>query len=326
MIKKVLAGIKVADFSWVGAGPCIARELAEHGATVVRVESHKRPDMLRVSPPFRDGISGIDRSGYWAQYNSNKYGMSLDLSQPKGREVAKRLVSWADVIGESMTPGSMAKLGLSYDDCRRIKPDIIYYSTTQMGQTGPYSNFGAYGNVGAAYCGYSEFTGWPDRPPALISNAYPNFVAPWYLCAVVVAALDYRHRTGKGIYLDQSQNEVGVAFWGPGFLDYTVNGRIATRLGNRDPFMSPHGAFPCQGEDQWIAIAVTCDAQWHALRTVMGDPEWARDSRFATLTIRKENEDELESHISAWTQGYIADQLMTELQACLLYTSDAADE
>ena len=197
--KAILEGIKVADFSWVGVGPQVGRELSEHGAAVVRVESHKRPDLVRVSTPYKDGIPGIDRSGLYTAYNTNKYGMSLDLSNPRGIEVARKLVAWADVFTEGMTPGSMAKLGLDYESCKKIKPDIIYFSTCQFGQKGPYSSLGGYGPMGAAYAGFSHLTGWPDHAPVVLPNAYPDYIAPWYLALTVVAALDYRRRTGKGL-------------------------------------------------------------------------------------------------------------------------------
>jgi len=313
--KGILEGIKVVDFTWVGAGPMVGRELADHGATVVRVESHKRPDSLRVQTPFRDGIPGIDRSAYGAAFNSNKYGMSLDLTKLKGLEVARKLVAWADVVADSFTPGSMAKLGLDYESCRQIKPDIIYYSTCQLGQKGPYNVLGGYGVMGAAYAGFSHLTGWPDHLPVALPNAYTDVIAPWYLCSVVVAALEHRRRTGQGSYLDMAQVEAGITFWGPGVLDYTTNGRVATRMGNRDPYMAPHGVFPCRGEDKWVAIAVATDEEWRALCQAMGDPEWSQKPRFATFLGRKENEDELEPLIAEWTKDYPAEQLMAMLQA-----------
>ena len=316
MIEKgILEGIKVADFTWTIVGPSVCRELAEHGATVVHVESHTRPDVLRVGTPFKDGIPGIDRSAAATAYNTNKYGMSLDLTKPKGREVARKLVAWADIFIESMTPGSMAKLGLDYESCRQIKPDIIYLSTTQMGQTGPYSLFGGYGPMGAAYAGLSHLTGWPDRPPQRVAAAHTDYIAPWYLCSIALAAFDYRHYTSRGLYLDQSQMEAGIAFWGPGLLDYTVNGRIATRMGNRDPDMAPHGAFPCQGDDRWVTMAVASDREWRALCQLIGDPDWACEPRFATLLGRKENEDELEHLIGEWSKDYAPHQLIAMLQA-----------
>jgi len=310
----MLDGLKVAEFAWAIAGPTVAKELALHGATVVRIESHKRPEINRVSAPYKDGIPGVDRSPSFSVINPNKYAMSLDLTKSKAREVAKKLVAWADIVTESMSPGSMARLGLDYESCRQIRPDIIYFSTCQMGQKGPYSALGGTGPMGSAYAGLSYLTGWPDRPPVVLSNAYTDFVSPPYLASAVLAVLDYRRRTGKGIYLDQSQIEAGVTFWGAGLLDYTVNGRIPSRVGNRDPNMSPHGAFPCLGNDRWVTIAVATEAEWRALCCAMGSPEWAVGSRFATLLGRKENEDELEPLIAEWTKDYSAEEVMTMLQ------------
>jgi len=250
MAKQALEGIKVADFSWVLAGPQIGRELAEHGATVVRVECHRRPDSLRTAMPFRDGVPGIDRSAFGTAGNTNKYGISLDLNRPKGQEVVKRLVAWADIVIENMTPGAMAAWGLDYEGCKKIKPDIIYCSTTQMGQKGPLSKFGGFGAMGAAYVGFSQLTGWPDRDPLPLLNNIPDYIAPFYLVGALIGALLYRRKIGKGMYLDQSQIEAGLTFLGPATMDYIVNDRIACRDGNRDPYMAPHSIYPCLDADR----------------------------------------------------------------------------
>src|SRR5581483_7395488 len=201
------SGVRVVDFAWVGVGPIVSRHLADLGATVVRVESSTRPDTLRMAPPFRDGVPGIDRSAFGATFNTNKIGLALNLRLPQAQAIARRLVAWAEIVTESMTPGSMAALGLGYDDLRRIKPDIVMYSTCQQGQTGPYRAFGGYGQHGAATAGLHNLTGWPDRPPSGVFGAYTDFLAPWFLYTALVAALDHRDRTGEGQHLDQSQVE-----------------------------------------------------------------------------------------------------------------------
>ncbi len=314
MQKQVFKGLKVADFAWVGVGPQVGRELAEHGATVIRVESHRVPDSLRTFAPFRDGEPGVDRSVFGAAYNTNKYSVAMDLTKPKGVELAKKLVAWADLVTESFTPGTMAKFGLDYESCKKIKPDIIYFSTCQMGQTGPLREFGAYGMFGTTYAGFSNLLGLPDREPLPIFNNYSDFIAPWYLASTVIAALIRRKKTGKGIYLDQSQVEAGVTFLGPTILDYSVNKRIAKRMGNKDPYMAPHGIFPCSGEDRWIAIAVTNEAQWRAFCRVIGNPDWCRDAKFSTFLTRKKNEDELDDLITQWTKKLPAEKIMTLMQ------------
>ena len=314
MVKQALEGIKVADFSWVLAGPSIGRELAEHGATVVRIESHRRPDSLRTALPFKDSVPGIDRSAFGAFGNTNKYGISLDLNMARGQEVAKRLVAWADVVIENMTPGAMAKWGLDYESCKKVKPDIIYCSTTQMGQTGPLAQFGGFGAMGAAYVGFSQLTGWPDRDPLPLLNNQPDFIAPFYLVGALIGALIYRRKTGKGMYLDQSQVEAGLSFLSPVTLDYIVNNRIACRMGNRDPYMAPHSVYRCRGDDCWVAIAISSEDEWEELCCVMDHPEWAEDPKFATMLGRRENEEELDRLIGEWTKDYPAEQIMAMMQ------------
>ncbi len=308
-------GLKVADFSWVGVGPIVARHLADFGATVVRVESSSRPDSLRLAGPFRDGQPGLDRSAFGTVYNTNKLGLALNLRLPAAREVALRLVQWADVVTDSMTPGSLAKLGLGYEDLRRIKPEIIMYSTTQQGQTGPYRSFGGYGQHGASFAGFHALTGWADLPPSGVFGAYTDFVAPWFLFSALVAALDYRDRTGVGQYLDQSQVEGALQLLGPQLLDYFANGHATKRSGNDDPELFPHGAFPSAGSDRWVAIAVRDHADWLALCGVIGRDGWALDPALETPKARRGRSEEIESAIAAWTQSRTPHEAMEALQS-----------
>lgn len=314
MSKQVFEGVKVADFAWVGVGPQVGRELAEHGALVVRIESHHVPDSLRTFGPFRDGEPGLDRSVFGVAYNTNKYSVSMDLTKPGGVALAKKLVAWADLVTESFTPGTMAKFGLDYESCKKIKPDIIYFSTCQMGQTGPLKNFGAYGAFGTSYAGFSNILGFPGREPLTIYNNYSDFIAPWYLTSTVIAALIRKRKTGKGMYIDQSQVEAGVTFLGPTILDYTVNGRIAERMGNKDLYMAPHGVYPCSGEDRWVAITVTNEDQWQVFCNVIGNPDWCKDTKFSTFLNRKKNEDELNDRIGEWTKGFSPEEVMNRMQ------------
>jgi benzylsuccinate CoA-transferase BbsF subunit len=314
MAKQVFEGIHVADFSWVGVGPQVARELAEHGATVVRVESHKRLDQLRLIGPFKDFKPGVNRSAFGTSFNTNKYGISVDLRSAKGQEVGKRLALWADVVCDSMTPGAMKKMGLDYERLREIKPEIIMYSTCQLGQYGPYSRLPGYGNIGAAMSGVNNLVGWPDRAPAGAYGAYSDFIAPWFLIATVVAALLYRNRTGKGLYIDMSQIEAAITFLSPAILDFTVNGRVAERMGNRSPHAAPHGAFPCLGEEKWVAISVATDEQWEAFCRVTGNLDWSMDSKFQTFLRRKQHEEELNRFVGEWTKSYPPEQVMKMMQ------------
>jgi crotonobetainyl-CoA:carnitine CoA-transferase CaiB-like acyl-CoA transferase len=321
-VEDALDGLKVVDFSWIGVGPIAARHLADFGATVVRVESATRPDSLRLAPPFRDGVPGIDRSAFGAAYNCNKYGLGLDLHLEAARVLALRLVEWADVVTDSMTPGSLERLGLGYERLRELKPSIIMYSTTQQGQTGPYAPFGGYGQHGSSVAGFVDLTGWPDREPAGPFGAYTDFVAPWFLLTALLAALDYRDRTGEGQYLDQSQVEAGLQTLGPALLDSTANGQLRSRRGNEDDEYVPHGAYRCRtpddepdGRDRWCAIAVRDAEEWNALCGVIGKPNWTRDVAFATPAERRRRAGEIDAAIEAWTSARTPHEAMAELQA-----------
>lgn len=312
--RPVFEGLKVADFSWVGVGPITAKHLADFGATVVRVESETRPDALRYAPPFRDGVPGLDRSAFGAAFNSNKLGITLNLASPRGCEAAKRLIRWADVVTDSMTPGSMERLGLGWKVVHEINPNAIMYSTCQQGQTGPHAAYGGYGTQAASVAGFYEVTGWPDRDPAGVYGAYTDFISPWLLLVALVAALDERRRTGRGQYLDQSQYEAGVTFLGTALLDYTTNGRIAARMGNDDASACPHGAYPCAGNERWLAIAVSTDDEWRALCATIGREDWLTDADLATLVGRRRRKDALDAGIADWTRSHDPHEAMRTLQ------------
>jgi len=314
MVKKAFDGVRIADFGWAVVGPTTIKYLADQGAEVIHVESSTRPDVLRLTPPFRDKVAGLDRSAYQACLNNNKYSLALNMKHPRSKEVIQGLVYWADIIAESYSPGTMAKLGLSYDDLIRIKPDIIMYSTSQQGQTGRHSRIAALGTQLVSLAGFTHLTGWPDRGPSGPYGAYTDTTAPPIGAAAIVAALDYRRRTGKGMHIDLSQYEAGINFLAPVLLDYTVNKHIQHAVGNRCPHAAPHGIFPCKGNDRWCAIAVFTDKEWKTLCNVIGNPELVAEPRFATLLSRKENEDELERQLARLTINYDAKELMYKLQ------------
>ncbi len=312
--KQVFQGVKVVDFTWSIAGPMATRELAEHGATVIRIESHKYPCPMRRGGPVREEKVGINRSGMFANFNTNKLGISLDLSKPEAQEIARKLVKWADIVGESFGPGVIKRFGLDYESVKKIKPDIIYFSTSLQGQYGPHYRYQAWGWQAAALAGFYEAVGWPDRPPTGIPGAYTDQIAPFYMVCALIMALEHRRRTGQGMYIDQAQFEVGVTFAEPSMLEYRVNGRITRRRGNRDPYAAPHGAYRCQGDDRWCAIAVTSEEEWKSFCEAIGSPGWISDPKFATLAARKQNEDELDRLVEEWTTKQAAPEVMLLLQ------------
>lgn len=310
----IFNGIKVADFSWVAVVPLSIRYLADHGATVIKIESRKRPDILRSFPPFKDNIQDADHNAFFPNYNCNKLGITLNLDAPKGKEIAKRIISWADIIAESYVPGVMQRWGLSYQDIIKFKPDIIMLSANMQGQTGPHRMLSGYGAQLASLSGITALIGWPDRTPAVPYGAYTDFIAPKFNVLSIIAALIHRQRTGEGQYLDLSQYEAGIQFLAPAILDYQANGRDIIRKGNRDSFAVPHGVFPTKDPDRWIAIAVANNDEWQRLCQLIGDTVLIYGSRFSTIIERKNNESELEAIISRWTMNFTAEQLMTLMQ------------
>jgi benzylsuccinate CoA-transferase BbsF subunit len=309
------AGLKVADFSWIGVGPITGKYLADHGADVIRIETANPPDRLRVAGPFKDGVFGPNRSQFYGAFNTSKRSIALSLKTPEAQEIARKLIAWADVVLESFTPGTMAGFGLGYDDAKRIDPGVIYVSTCLMGQTGPAAPLAGYGYHAAAICGFYEVTGWPDRPPSGPFTAYTDTIAPRFLASAVMAALDHRARTGEGQYIEQSQMESSLYFLAPEILDYQVSGRVPRRMGNEDPSMAPHAAYPAAGEDEWIAIAIEDDAQWRALVAFLGEPGWAADPAYATVTGRLAARAAIDAHLAEWTAGHDMHELMGRLQA-----------
>jgi len=312
---QVFEGIKVVDFSWYVVGPQTAGYFGYHGAEVIRVESTLSVDGLRKSGPFKDGINGLNRSGYFNNQNLNKYGLTLNLKLPKAVEIAKKLIARADIVTESFTPGVMERFGIGYEDLKKIKPDIIMISMGAQGRGGPYSNHSAFGHVQQALCGVNHLTGWPDGFPGGVHGPYTDFFIPHIAASAVIGALEYRNRTGKGQYIELSQLETSIHCLETAILDYTANGNEQCRIGNRHPQASPHGAYRCLGDDRWCAIAIFTDEEWQSFRRVIGNPAWTDDPRFSSLTSRLENADELDCLVEAWTCRNTAEQIMNCLQA-----------
>ena len=306
-----LAGLKVLDFMWVMAGPAATRVLADNGATVVRVESANRIETARTIQPFLNDEGGAENSGLYQNMNAGKLGITIDMSKPEAREIILDLVRWADVVCESFSPKAMRAWGLTYEDLKAVKPDIIVASSCLFGQSGPLSSLAGFGTMGASLSGFYTLTGWPDRDPAGCFGAYTDYISPRFLSTAILAAVDHRDRTGEGQYIDLSQAEASISFLAPAVLDYVVNGREADRPGNRHAAMAPHGVFPVAGDDLWIAIACQDDAQWRSLVTLAGF-----DGGLAELDLaaRKDREDELEGLVAGWTAGRDGGELEASLQ------------
>jgi crotonobetainyl-CoA:carnitine CoA-transferase CaiB-like acyl-CoA transferase len=304
-------GLKVLDFCWVVIGPMTTRYFADYGAEVVRVESEHRPDVLRNGEPFASGKHGINRSGYYANYNSGKMSLTLNMMDDRARAMAFRLATeWADVVVENFTPGTIEKWGLGYETIAAVNPQVVMLSASMLGRGGPFDAQPGFGPVLTALSGHTHFTGWPDRTPTSPYGAYTDFLIPHMAISAMVAALDYRDKTGEGQHLDLSQLEASLYFVGPPMIDYAANGRITSRNGNRHPLMAPHAAYRCVGDDAFCAIACTDDSRWQALCEAMGRADLSVDARFATASSRKVHETDVDQIVTDWTSTLGADEVM----------------
>jgi benzylsuccinate CoA-transferase BbsF subunit len=240
--------------------------------------------------------------------------VTINTRKPGGLDLVKRLVAKSDILVENFAGGTITRMGLGYEVVREIKPDIIMLSSSMQGQTGPFFAHAGSGHKLTPFTGFSNIFGWPDRKPAWIA-AYTDYIAPRYNIVAIMAALEYRRRTGKGQFLDMSQTEASLQFISPLILDYNVNKRTANRMGNLSPYAVPHNAYRCLGEDRWCAIAVFTDEEWQSLCKVIGKPALATDTLFSTLLVRKENEAELDKIVNEWTCVRSAEEVMTSMQA-----------
>ncbi len=341
--KLPLEGIKVADFSWFGAGPICAQNLARFGATVVRVESEAHIDGLRSVAPFamqecpdckgagcakcqnvgRVSISSYNVSGFFNNYNAGKLDITINMGTERGGEMTRKLIGWCDIFITNHTPRIIERWGLAYDAVRAINPNVIAAYQPMQGFDGPHKHFFGFGAVLNAITGYNAMSGFPNRPPMGLGTNYPDYVInPGHTLVAILAALRHKRKTGKGQLIELAQIESSVAPLAPAVMDYMANGVVQTRQGNRLSYASPHGAFRCEDQDvagtphdRWIAFGVFDDAQWGALADAMGAPAWATGAQFATHAGRKQNEEALETHITEWTRPQVAEDVMELLQA-----------
>jgi crotonobetainyl-CoA:carnitine CoA-transferase CaiB-like acyl-CoA transferase len=257
----------------------------------------------------------VNRSGYYNQFNQGKESIYLNLKDPQALEIAKKLVATSDVVTENFAAGVIDKMGLGYEVMHQIKSNIIMISMSGYGAVGPESPYVSYGPAQAPLSGLSSLTGFPDFPPMHVGFSYGDPNGGLHGAFAVLAALMHRARTGEGQYIDLSQWESSIALIGEGMMAQTMNGEPLPRIGNRDPYVSPHGLFRCQGEDRWVSIVVANEEEWQHFCQGIDQPRLATDARFATLVERKKNEDVLESLVTTWTQTLTAEEVTRKLQA-----------
>jgi crotonobetainyl-CoA:carnitine CoA-transferase CaiB-like acyl-CoA transferase len=325
-----LRGIRILDFTWFLASAGGTRFLSAFGAESIKVELKSHPDTRmaamapvggraareRATAPLPP-VTDPDMGGQFNNKNPGKRGISLNVRHPKGLEIAKRLVAISDIVAEGFSPGVLDSWGLGYETLRAIKPDIIYAQQSGMGAQGSYGRFRTVGPIANSFSGLSEMSGLPEPAmPAGWGYSYLDWMGAYSFALAMLSALLHRERTGEGQWVDASQSEVGLFINGTTILDWSANGRIWSRYGNRSPYKpaAPHGIYPCAGEDRWLAIACFTEAEWQALSTVAGHPEWASDPQFKDLAGRLAHQDALDAVVGAWTQCQDAQQAMLSLQ------------
>ena len=318
------AGTKILEFGTGAAGPIAVRYFAEHGATVVRVESRSRPDFLRTYGMAPGKPCGLEGSDMFDSLNVGKLGVTLNLKHPEGVALAKRLVQWADAVAENFAPRAMRSFGLDYASMVGEKPDLVMVSSCLQGQTGPHKDYPGFGGQGSALGGYNLLTGWPDREPVGPYGTITDSLAPRFVASALAAGLLYRRRTGHGVHLDVSQVEAAVYSLSPWVLDYDVNAHVGSRQGNRSDRAVPHGAFACAGDDRWVAIAAWDDDDWATLaRTIGLDDDSTR--RLAAFEARRDSVDEVEALLTAWTATQPPHEVADALQAVGIEAVPVAD-
>jgi benzylsuccinate CoA-transferase BbsF subunit len=311
-----LKGVRFVDLTWAGAGPFSTKLFSDFGAEVIKVESASRPDPVRVGGPYRDAIPGINRSGYFASRNTGKRSFAVNLKNPRSRETLFELIRQADVVSNNFGPGAMERLGLSYDDVKAVKPDIIYLAMPMYGEDGPLANLTGVGMTISAVSGLMWQTGYEGQGPLGPGTHFPDHAAnPYHAAFAVMAALRHRRATGQGMKIDLSQVESTVNCMGLPVLEYAATGIEQERRGNRSPHHAPHNIFRCAGEDSWCAVAVLNDAQWQALCTVIGAADLAKDPTLKTEAGRLAAADRVEAAVAAWTADKDATAVMMMLQA-----------
>lgn len=339
MSRKMLEGLKVADFTGVIAGPLTTKPLASYGATVLKIEGRGHPDMFRgqAVPPAVDSLAQRDaqpwfnpwlnRSATHALWNTSKLSIAINLALPRGRELAKRFVAWSDVVTENFAGGAMKRMGLGYEDLKEIKPDLIMLSSCMQGQTGPHYAHPGYGTQLANLAGFASISGWPDRDPSAI-GAYTDYVAPRFSLLAIMAALDYRRRTGRGQYIDLSQFESGLQYMAPLLLETATNGNVSERVGNFSPYAAPHGVYPCRPkhtDDRLVMIAIHSDEEWVRFCEEIGNPEWTTWPEFSTRRDRRRHREALDKLVEAWTLQYLPDQVVRRLREAEIWAEVPED-
>ncbi len=316
MNKMALEGITVVDFGQAWAGPQFARTLGDMGARVIKIESRLRMDATRFGPFPKGATSpGPDDAGYFNWMNRNKLGVTINLTTPRGVELAREIIKISDMVVENFSRGVMEKYGLDYASLKEMNPGLIYVALTSFGSDGPFKDYVMYGRPQVYISGLAHITGYPDQAPHPLNISWGDPVGAHFGAFAALSALYHRERTGKGQYIEISQWEGLISVSPENIMDYTLNNRVRERRGNRHEFMAPHNAYRCAGGDlKWVTIAVKTDEEWESLCKAMGNPDWTNNEKFVDAHSRWNNQEEMDRHIEEWTMTLTGHEIMDLLQ------------
>lgn len=315
MSSGIFDGLKVLDFTWAAAGPIITKQLGDNGATVIKIESDRHPDSIRLGGPFIDAKPGLNRSGFFADFNSNKLSIAVDLGHAGAKEVVNPLIAWADVIVESFRPGMMARWGIDYECVHKINPSVIMVSSSLYGQSGPWAQHPGFGAQGAALTGIHAMTGWPDRPPAAPKGAYTDSVSPRFGASALMAAMIHRDRTGEGQYIEISQIETGITLLTPELLEMQITGKEPMRSGNQKTDCLIHGVYPCAGDENWIVVEVQDEQVLQALLGVLSTKGRPGIALSTEVSSSRHDNEAIDAAMAELTVQWNSYELMEALRA-----------
>lgn len=319
-----LEGVRVLDLTRVWSGPLAGRILADLGAQVIHITGRvtviaqtPTPDQAKLVGIYAENDPGErpwNRNSQTNDFHRNKLGLTLELNTETGASLFKKLAAVSDVVLENYSPRVMPNFGLDYPVLKAINPGLIFCSMPGYGLNGPYRDWVSYGTNLDPFSGLASLMGYPGGPAHLSGNAYPDPVAALHAVAAVLIALYHQRRTGLGQHIDLSQAESATCLVGEAVLGYALSGQVPARMGNRHPVHAPHGCYPCQGEDRWVALAVSSDQEWQGLCAALSRPELESDARFGSEAARREHHDELDRTIAAWTKERTLFEAMDGLQ------------
>jgi crotonobetainyl-CoA:carnitine CoA-transferase CaiB-like acyl-CoA transferase len=313
----LLEGIRILDLTYYIAGPVATQALADLGAETIKIEGPFASRRTQINEVPSDGGKGpqvvVAYSGF-NFLNRNKKSAVLNLATPEGKELFRELVRISDVVVENYSLRVMRNFGFEYPALEELNPGIIMISMPGYGREGPYKEYASWGETIESTAGLTNMTGYVDGPPLRSAIYMPDPLSGMYAAMATIVCLNQRAKTGRGQHVTVSHLESATQLSGEAILDYAMNGRNQRRQGNRNEYHAPHGIYPCQGEDEWVAIDVGDDEQWRALIDAIGSPEWARLPQFADVHSRLANHDELDAHIAEWTRGRTKLEAMLQLQ------------